>query len=598
MNTYLSTLIPGDKDGFEFGDFRLEPDGTLLRGGLPVHLTPKELAALQLLLANAGHIVTATQLKDTLWDDVHVSDDSVPRCVSSLRAKIADEDCIQTVYKRGYRLTSEVRRYNSSDRRHLPRLAITPFDTGIGVDESLGRIVAEETAARLTASRPPLVSVLARDSVFTLTSKGLTSQQIGEELKADLVLTGTLNSMTSHFRLRVEMVRVSDGTQIWVEDMLVARDRAAALQVELVERLAFRLGGGLSISLETTAVAGTVTVPDSAAYEVFLRGHSQSQSMERHRIQDGTDLLHHAAELDRNLIPARIDLVNASITQCLYGFMSPAVAAAQVRRAAGSIPDLEIDAPAVLPALGWVSMHVDHDLATALRHFNLASHLPHDPFTTRTRTMFALSRHRFDEARAILQDALAVDPYAPWLHARLAWTHHLSGRARESLEQIERCLALFPGHESTDFYGPVILAYNGHPDRALRLARELIQRSPYFDIASAAEAYALARKGHRDEARETAERLQWVGRERYVSTAFSAAVWLELGDIDAAVAELRAAEQNRCPWFFQSLADPRLESLAGGPEFDRMCGILPAMELEAARSLRKNPGHHGISLLK
>ena len=38
------------------------------------------------------------------------------------------------------------------------------------------------------------------------------------------------------------MIRVADGTQIWVEDMLVPQARAAGLESELANRLFVRLG--------------------------------------------------------------------------------------------------------------------------------------------------------------------------------------------------------------------------------------------------------------------------------------------------------------------------------------------------------------------
>jgi len=41
-----------------FAGFRLEADGSLFSGETPIHLTPRELAALRFLLANAGQIVT------------------------------------------------------------------------------------------------------------------------------------------------------------------------------------------------------------------------------------------------------------------------------------------------------------------------------------------------------------------------------------------------------------------------------------------------------------------------------------------------------------------------------------------------------------
>jgi DNA-binding winged helix-turn-helix (wHTH) protein len=233
---------PGsEKSGYSFAGFRLEADGTLFRADTPVHLPPKEFEALQLLLANAGRIVTPLQLRQALWGDVHVTADSVPKCVSSLRAILEPEDCIQTVYKRGYRFTAEVRIHGAGPGGTLPRLAILPFTGEYGVPEHLGPVLAEETMARLSGARPAAVAVLAQDSVFTLAHRGLTALETGEALGADLVLAGSLRALPMHYRLRAEMIRVEDGTQIWVEDLLVSRNRIAGLETELVNRLVFRL---------------------------------------------------------------------------------------------------------------------------------------------------------------------------------------------------------------------------------------------------------------------------------------------------------------------------------------------------------------------
>ena len=196
----------------------MEADGTLLRGEAVVHLPPRELAALRFLAARAGQIVTPGELREALWGDVHVTADSVPRCVSSLRARLDPDECIQTVYKRGYRFSAELRRQEPALADGLPRLAVLPFENGFNIPEHLGPAIAEETITRLTARRRPVAKMLARDSVFTLYRRGLTAQQIGETLKADYVLAGILCALPAHYRLRAEMIRVEDGTQIWVED--------------------------------------------------------------------------------------------------------------------------------------------------------------------------------------------------------------------------------------------------------------------------------------------------------------------------------------------------------------------------------------------
>ena len=654
---------PDRDSGFSFGVFRLEADGALFRGDKPVHLPPRELAALQFLLAHAGQIVTPLQLKQALWGDVHVTADSIPKCLSSLRARLQPEECIQTVYKRGYRFSSKVLPLGEALAVALPRLAITPFAALYGVPEHLGMAIAEETITRFTRARHPAVSILARDSVFTLALRGLNAQQIGETLKADLVLTGSLRTLPAHFRLRAEMILVQQGTQIWVEDLLVDRSRFAGLESELVNRLAFRLftagvpgafpgsqdagsvslrgcdlppqpatrrsalprtestrfpssrdwnDGGLSISASAEPfVERRKRTGRREAYEIYQRGHHEWQTLQRHRMQDGMQLLSRAIELDPSLIAARVDLVNLCIALSFYGFMSPAVAADLVRRTAElgpasgvhgkrallpgavatglgrwseiSIPDLPPGAEAILPALGWISFHVDHDLPAALHAFSVTAHLPHEPWITRLRVMFALSRHRFDEAIGLLRDDLQLDPYSPSLHARLAWALHLASQAGESVECIHRTLALFPEDEISQLYATVILAFNGDAPRAIQLAQNLAQRSPHFDIASAVHAYALACSGRDDEARTILERLQWLSRERFVLSSFTPAVHVVLGNHHAALSELRAAADARCPWFFQMLADPRLNPLHSHPEFNELRSIFTRME-EAAEN--------------
>lgn len=570
---------------FQFGKFRLEADGTLTRGDETIHLPPKELAALQLLLDHAGQIVAHQQLKKALWGDVHVTDDSVPKCMSSLRELLAPDDCIQTVYKRGYRLSAPVqsRAFNLPEKR--PRLVIMPFSVDVNVPLYLGQGIAEETIGLITGDGLAPIHVLARDSAFSLATRGMTAHQVGEALQADLVLTGTLRALPSQFRLRAEMIRVADGTQIWIEDMLVPRTRAAALESELANRLFVRISAHDWFMPQRSPVDGRHPESSSRreAYELFLRGHHEWQSIQRHRMRDGVQHLELAVELDPSLYVARIDLANACLIQAFSGFISPMQAAEQVRHAAEAIPPSAEGAEAILPGLGWIRFHVDHDLPGALRAFSTSTHLPHETSVTRLRSMLALSRHRFVEAIEILNDALHVDPYSPWLNARLAWAYHLSGENEKSVAQAEHAIELFPDHVAADVYAVIVLAFNGNTKRAIDIAEHLVQHSPHLDLGIAVYAYALAREGRHDEARSILERLQWLSRERFVLSSFTSAVNLALGDTESAIADLKAAAEVRCPWFFQMLADPRIESLRTHPEFVKMQKLLERMENAAAR---------------
>ena len=582
----------GIEPKYRFAGMQLDQDGTVRRGEWLVRLGLPELAVLEYLLAHAGEVVTPQQLKEALWGAEPASAECIAKCICSLQERLEPKDLIQAIPKRGYRISVEVERGKRAEERGW-RLAIMPMSPGYSVAEHMGAAIAEETIARLTDLRPANLTVLARDSVFTLARRGRTALQIGVALRADLVLSGTLSAATKHYRLRAEMLRVSDGAQIWVEDLLVEQNRLAGLESELVERLAFRLGKELSaprvengeVTLGAAAESDEEVARRREAYELFLHGHHEWQTLERHRMQDGLRQLRRAIELDPTLLAAKTDLAQLCITQGAYGYMAPTVEAELIRHTAATIDDLH-KAESILPALGWISFHVDHNLNEALKAFRLSAHLPHSQWTTRARSSLALSRHRFGEAIEILRAAMRVDPYSAWLHNRLAWAHHLAGEREKSVELIHRTLSMFPDHEVNGFYGAMIFAHNGEAERGTKLAQQLTQSSPYFDPSTSVCAYTLACEGRQEEARAMLERLQWLGRERFVLRSFNPAVYVALGEPENALAELRSAEEARCPWFFQMLADPRLEALRGEAEFARMQRILSRMEEEAEEDAR------------
>jgi DNA-binding winged helix-turn-helix (wHTH) protein len=580
----VGSMPAGGQPAYVFGKFRLEPDGTLLRGEKRVQLSAEELAALRLLLERRGKLVTHAELSLAMrlhGARVKIENvtESVAETIASLRKRLGLEVGIQTVPKHGFRFSSEAQELAWAQAAALPHVAILPLLAEFGVAEYLGTAVTEGAIDRLARRRPAVCTLAAKESVATLARRGLSALDIGKAMRADMVLTGTLRALPAHHRMRVEMIYVEDGRSLWIEDVLVERARLAGLEQELARMTAQRLeGGAVSIAASAQPDDGELQDPNNReAYELYQRARFEWQSLERHRMQDAVQHLTRASELDPSLSAARIDLAHLAITEAYHGYLSPSEAVGMVRRAARAGFDSSAG-EAILPALGWVSFHYDRDLRTALDAFARSRHLPHDPWVTRARVLMALSRRRFEEVEQAIHDALGIDPFSPWLHARLAWTYHLLGDAAASVRGVNAALQQFPLHEGVELYAGIILAFNGEAERAVKLAGALEHRRPYFDPAVAVHAYTLAVAGRREEAGSILERLEWMGRERYVMNSLSAAVYVALGEHDLALAELEAANQARCPWFFQALADPRLAPLHNAPKFRELEQILVNME--------------------
>ena len=104
---------------FEFGSFRLDPgQGVLLREGQIVHLTPKALNTLAVLVRQGGRVVDKDALIQEVWPDTFVEENSLTRNISVLRRTLGSQrngmPLIETVAKRGYRLAVPVTQVDPS----------------------------------------------------------------------------------------------------------------------------------------------------------------------------------------------------------------------------------------------------------------------------------------------------------------------------------------------------------------------------------------------------------------------------------------------------------------------------------------------------
>lgn len=93
-----------------FAHWTLHADGRLTGTGADVQLPPKEWHVLRLLLGSGSALMTKDRLLELAWPQGDVSEESLTRCIYSLRKYLgADKGFIKTIYGRGYRFTCPVR---------------------------------------------------------------------------------------------------------------------------------------------------------------------------------------------------------------------------------------------------------------------------------------------------------------------------------------------------------------------------------------------------------------------------------------------------------------------------------------------------------
>ncbi len=93
-------------NNYDFGPYRLVCDCGLFRGNELVYLPPKELGVLEALVRRQGMVASKDELLSEVWADQNASEESLTRCIHSLRKVLSDADStpvIETLHRRGYR---------------------------------------------------------------------------------------------------------------------------------------------------------------------------------------------------------------------------------------------------------------------------------------------------------------------------------------------------------------------------------------------------------------------------------------------------------------------------------------------------------------
>lgn len=228
---------------YDFGLWTLRYDGLLFYDGKGLHVPPKELQVLRVLVEAAGVLVSKDRLLDCVWPGGEVSEESLTRCICALRKLLGvNRNYIKTIYGKGYCFTGAVVQSAQSspllDSKRAKSLLVLPFD----VERSNGEISLHRELVRqlATAFGNALVVMPA-----ALTSGGISGGNYLDlimRLKPDYYLGLNCVLRSGCLELSVELVRGHDHSLVHSELMVTAGDCCDVAQM-LVGTIARQLSG-------------------------------------------------------------------------------------------------------------------------------------------------------------------------------------------------------------------------------------------------------------------------------------------------------------------------------------------------------------------
>ncbi len=276
---------------YRFGPYVLdEDDRRITCGDKVIHLQPKDFDVLLFLLKRNGQLVSKQAIKEAVWGDVVVTENSLTRSILQIRMALGDNTdprlYIETIPRLGYRLICDVK--SLSDSSHSTKqfstriamgvgafavvvvavvlglyqsgsnstlgetdipvtIAILPFtDMSESQDQSyLGNGLAEQLTTALGNIRG--LGISSRTSAFALSELGLDVQSIGDALNVKYVLESSVIRDGDRIRITTQLINTQTGSHIWAEeydrdfnnifDLLdeVTSDLTQALKVQLFQ---------------------------------------------------------------------------------------------------------------------------------------------------------------------------------------------------------------------------------------------------------------------------------------------------------------------------------------------------------------------------
>ena len=185
---------------YDFGPFRIDPLGRLLRrGDEVVPTTPKQFDILLLLVENRGQVVGKERLLEEVWPDTSVEEGNLTTNIYSLRKALGEsgngQQYIQTVQRRGYRFVGEVREVLAEEVRPIGKevaplhLVMRQAGEGQLPEKALTPSVREKIGASRKVMLPgvALVAVVIAAVAFWIVKRPTTTGA-GEGVKTLAVL--------------------------------------------------------------------------------------------------------------------------------------------------------------------------------------------------------------------------------------------------------------------------------------------------------------------------------------------------------------------------------------------------------------------------
>jgi serine/threonine-protein kinase len=395
---------------------------------------------------------------------------------------------------------------------------------------------------------------------------------IGRQLKADVILEGSVQWSTDRVRITAQLVNTSDSLHVWSDTY----DRPSGDLLGVQDDVAQAVSHAVLSSVPGNGGTSPVRVrysPDSQANQLYWKGSyfrvPMGKTGWRQDLATSAEYFEQAVQRDPQFALAYAALADVYVNLGWERGGGPITRDFMTRGRHAAVRALELDGTLGLAhaALGTVQFFFDYDPVSAERSFQRGIQM--DASNARTRMWYALAlvmQRRFEEAREQVLQGQQLDPLSYMATTHVAVVYYFSGHNDEAIAVVKDLLKMA---DTAPAHGLLGMAYEvqGNYTAAINEYQAGLRLVPNHCYIKGMLGHAYAMSGRKEEANRMLKDANLSFEEGGLSDLKQAYIYMGLGDTDKVFLHLERDYQSRDSELPYINADPVFDPVRGNPQF-------------------------------
>ena len=369
----------------------------------------------------------------------------------------------------------------SAARSDMPSVAVLPF-ANMSADpdnEYFADGLTEELISALANVEG--LRIPARTSVYALKETNLDIQEIGLRLGVDNILEGSVRKAGDQLRISTQLIKVSDGFNLWSETYDRTFEDVFVIQGEIAGNIVEALQLTLS-PVEKQALHSDRTT-DFKAYEYYLRGRGHYRRRTRTDFESAREMFSKAIEIDSGYALAWAGLAD-TYTEFWRNYESTEENLAQAEETSREAVELDPNLAEAHAARGFAlgQRQLYDEAAGEFRRAMELNPRLFEAYYYYGTVAFAAGRletaaDMFEKATEVAPDEIRALQLLPQIYTRLGRETAAAAANRQRVQVVERRLEFNPDDVPMLLDGASALAALGERQRSLEWASRILDKA-------------------------------------------------------------------------------------------------------------------------